>query len=363
MPIPQPVNPPRPRRSPTWAEQLVPTYKLVAKAIEAGDRKQSVALIDYIDNEWVGLNFGFYTQWHADTERFLVSKGISAGDLEGIRGDLRFLVNTHWNSGEPYDRDAELQRYRICKARLMRELNAPVLVALETLAQWKEIWRGIHDRDIDYASGLLNAAHVRFGEAVLEELYRFVIEERFGYRYAQFDVSNRPWSEAFDELVHVSIEAQRSHLVGPNRDGTMELEEFSDRVVLSFQPCATGGRTVAGDHLSGTPSRHLAPYYYNTVNEKHDFSWNKEGVCQYCTHCAMLVEKLPMERFGYPLRVIEPPTVGDKEGRCRWTMYRDLRDIPAAAYEAMGEHKPAPDEPLGSASRPNARAKREREIR
>lgn len=357
MVSPQPVTQARPRRSPTWAEQLVPTYTLLAKAIEAGDRKRSVELIDYIDNEWVGLNFGFYTQWHSDTERFLVTKGVSLGDIEGLQGDLNLLVNTQWNPGVPYDRFAELERYRICKARLLRHLNAPPSVALETLAEWKEIWRAIHDRDIDYASGVLNSAHVRFGEEVIEELYRFVITDRFEFRYAQFDVSKRPWSEAFDHLIHVSIEAQRAHLVGPNRDGTMELQEHPDRVVISFQPCATGGRTVAGDQLSGTPSRHQAPYYFNTINKKHDFSWNKKGVCQYCTHCAMLVEKLPMERFGYPLRVIEPPTVGDKDGRCQWTMYRDLRDIPASAYEQMGERKPGPDEPLGSASRPKAAAK------
>ena len=173
-------------------------------------------------------------------------------------------MNHGWNPGVAYDRAAELQRYRVYKARLLRELNAPPAVALKTLDEWKELWRSIHDRDVDYASGLMNVAHIRFREASLEDLLR------------------------------------------------------------------------------------SAPYYFNTIDAKHDFSWNKEGVCQYCSHCAMMTGKLPIERFGYPLRVVDPPLRGDTKGRCSWTIYKDLRDVPAAYYEQLGEKKPEAHEPLGS---------------
>ena len=345
---PPSVAPARKRRDPTFEQQLVPTIALLRAAIESGDRKRSVELIDYADYEWVGSNYGFYTQWHEETEAFLERKGVTPADLEGIRADLRLLVNTFWNSGVPYDRAAELQRYRMLKARLLRELNAPTAVALETLEQWKEAWRSIHDRDVDYASGLMNIAHLRFGEESLEELLRSAITDRFDFRYARYDVSRFPWSEGFDELVHASIETQRGHLVGPHREGELELQEHDDRVVISFEPCGTGGRTVAGDKLSGTPSRHEAPYYFNTINLKHDFSWNKQGVCQYCSHCAMMTGKLPIERFGYPLRIVEPPLAGNKDGRCKWTIYRDLRNVPSSYYEMLGEKKPSADTPLGS---------------
>jgi hypothetical protein len=216
------------------------------------------------------------------------------------------LVNHGWNPGVAYDRAAELQRYRVYKARLLRELNAPPAVALKTLDEWKELWRSIHDRDVDYASGLMNIAHVRFGEASLEDLLRSAITARFDFRYARYDVSRFSWKEAFDDLVHASIETQRGHLVGPEREGVVEVDQHPDRVVISFEPCGTGGRTVAGDKLSHTGSRHEAPYYFKTIDEKHDFSWNKKGVCQYCSHCAMMTGKLPIERFGYPLRVVDP---------------------------------------------------------
>lgn len=345
------VAPARKPRHATFAEQLVPTISLVRGAIEAGDQAAAIGWIDYADFEWVGSNFGFYTQWHDAAFAFLRAKGLTEADLIGVQADLLLLVNESWQGGVPYDRLAELARYRLLKARLVRELNAPAEVALATLQAWKEQWRSIHDRDVDYASGLMNVARMRFGEASLNEMLRASITDRFDFRYARYDVSRFPWLQAFDDLVHASIETQRGHLVGKDREGVVELTEHPDRVVISFEPCGTGGRTVAGDKESGTPSRHLAPYYYHTIDGKHDFAWNKSGVCQYCSHCALMTGKLPIERYGYPLRVVEPPLKGDTKGRCSWTIYRDLRDVPASYYVSLGETKPAPDVELGSAGR------------
>lgn len=348
MTAPQPVDAAGSHRSETWQEQVVPTIHLLRQAITSGDRARAIELIDYADHEWVGLNFGFYTTWAENAISFLREKGMSDGDIEGVKRDLNDVVNQNWNPGEPYDRMAELDKYRAYKARLIRHLNAPLDVALETLEEWKETWRSIHDRDTDFCSGLLNMVTLRHGEAALEEMFRSVISERFNARYAKYDMSNGPWGEAFSGLVHASIETQRGHLVGPNREGVVELTEYDDRVLISFEPCGTGGRTVAGDAILGTPSRHDAPWYYNAIQGKHDFAWNKPGVCQYCTHCAMMTGKFPIERFGYPLRVVEPPLAGDPKGRCYWTIYRDVRDVPASYYESLGERKPGKDEPLGS---------------
>jgi hypothetical protein len=348
----EPTHPRRPRRHPTWRGQLAPTIGFVRAAIRARDAAGALEWIDYADYEWVGSNFDFYTQWHAGAITFLRGRGMSESDLEGAQNDLLALVNESWQPGVPYDRAAELRRYRALKARLLRELNAPVEVALTTLEAWKELWRAIHDRDVDYASGLMNVARQRLGEAALEDLLRASIVPRFDFRYARYDVSRVPWAQAFDDLVHASIETQRGHLVGPRREGVLELTEYPDRVVIAFEPCGTGGRTVAGDALSGTPSRHLAPYYFHAIEGRHDFAWNKPGVCQYCSHCAMMTGRLPIERFGYPLRVVEPPLAGHATGRCTWTIYADPRDAPASYYESLGTEKPGPDEPLGSASRP-----------
>lgn len=338
-------------RKGSWKEQLVPTCRLIAEAIGDKRDRDALELIDYFDVE-AAVCYNLYKQWGLDAERFLVARGLSEADLDGVREELRLLVNRQWAPGEIYDRDAELRRYRMKKAQLVRELSAPPDVALQTLEEWKNLWRSIHDRDVDYISGLFNTAHVRYGEESIEELYRdYVIGDLFAFRYERFDVSKMSWEEAFDSLIYVSIEAMRGHLVGPRRDGTMDMVEHPDRVELSFTPCGSGGRTIDGDRVAGTPSRHEAPFYYNTMKQPHDFSWNKTGVCHYCVHCSVLMEKLPMERFGYPVRIVDPPTYPDSRSRCRWTMYRDPRDVPAEIYARMGERKPAPNEPLGSETR------------
>lgn len=338
-------------RSGDWADQLVPTCRKIAEAIEAGRRQDALDYIEYFDVE-AAVCYNLYAQWNADAERCLADGGVSEADLQAIREELNLLVN-HWIApGVPYDRLAELARYRREKARLIRLLGAPAPEALAALDSWKETWRTIHDRDVDYVSGLFNAIHIRFGEAKIEEMYRnYVIGHLFNFRYERFDVSKNDWGQIFDALVYVSIEAMRGHLVGPRRDGTMAMESDDEKVVLTFTPCGSGGRVVQGDRVAGTPSRHEAPYHYQTMQGRADFHWRTPGVCHYCVHCAVLMEKLPIEKFGYPVRVVEPPRWPDATEKCRWTMYRDPRAVPEWVYERSGEAKPGPDLPLGSAGR------------
>lgn len=341
----------RPIRTGGWADQLVPTYAKIAEAIREGRRQDAIDYIEYFDVE-AAVCYDLYAQWHADAERFIADQGITEADLQGVRDELNWLVNQWVDDERSYDRHAALAEYRMMKARLIRHLGAPVDAALKVLAAWKELWRSIHDRDVDYVGGLFNFIHVRFGEEAVERMYReYVIGHLFDFRYERFDVSKNDWRDVFNALVYVSIEAMRGHLVGPERDGTMELDEDDEKVVMTFTPCGSGGRTMQGDRIAGTPSRHEAPYHFQTMEKPHDWHWNKPGVCHYCLHCAVLMEKMPMEKFGYPVRVVEPPTYPGNTERCRWTMYKDPRNVPDWVYERSGERKPAADQPLGSAGR------------
>ncbi len=339
----------RPIRTGDWSDQLVPTFTKIAEAIRDGRRQDALDYIEYFDVE-AAVCYNLYAQWNADAERCLSEAGVSDADLQAIRDELNLLVN-HWLApGVAYDRNAELARYRVQKARLIRLLGALAEEALAELRDWKETWRTIHDRDVDYVSGLFNAIHIRFGEAMIDKMYRdYVIGHLFDFRYERFDVSKNDWGKVFDALVYVSIEAMRGHLVGPERDGTMEMQSDDEKVVITFTPCGSGGRVTQGDRIAGTPSRHEAPYHYQTMQGQADFHWKTPGVCHYCVHCAVLMEKLPMERFGYPVRVVEPPRYPDSTEKCRWTMYRDPRSVPEWVYERSGERKPAADAPLGSA--------------
>ncbi len=241
----------------------------------------------------------------------------------------------------------------MAKARLVRELAAPTDVALEGVDRFVEHWRVLYDRCIDYLAGLLNAVLTHLGEDQLEKLYRGrLVEPVFADKYQRYDVSSHPWAEMFDYLVYISVDGRRAHLSGPNRVGEVDVEEYEDRVVISIDPCSSGGRLQRGEPLDGTGSRAEAPYFFRTLEKEHDWAWGRKGVCAYCAHCCLLHTKLPIERFGYPLRVIEPPVYPNrKDAKCTWTMYRRLEDVPAEAFAEVGERKPPPGTPLGSASR------------
>ncbi len=70
----------------------------------------------------------------------------------------------------------------------------------------------------------------------------------------------RPYDETLERNIYISIEAMRGHLVGPERNGDMDVDEYDDRIVISFDPCGSGGRQQRGDVVEGTPSRHDLPY-------------------------------------------------------------------------------------------------------
>ena len=171
----------------------------------------------------------------------------------------------------------------------------------------KETWRQCHDRDVDHTYALMSLVKEQLGEPAIRDMYDRVLLPLFVWRYEKFDVDKYPWDESLEILMLVACEAMRGHLVGPERTGDMELVELEDRFVLRFDPCGSGGRTLRGDSIEGTPPRMQPPYDWTVTEEPHTWNHNTPGVCLYCTHCIILMEEMPMDRFGYPVRVIDPP--------------------------------------------------------
>jgi hypothetical protein len=144
----------------------------------------------------------------------------------------------------------------------------------------------------------------------------------------------------------------------------MEVEETDDRITVSFDPCGSGGRSMRGDEIEGTGSRVLEPYEFGVTDGKYDWAWNEEGICYYCAHCCLTLEKLPAERWGHPVRVVDPPKWGGSadapstQKKCSWTVYKSLEAIPEEAYRRIGHEKPqlpvvdAPRRPEERSSRP-----------
>jgi hypothetical protein len=127
----------------------------------------------------------------------------------------------------------------------------------------------------------------------------------------------------------------------------MELIETEDRFILRFDPCGSGQRTIRGDWIEGTPSRMEAPYGWTVTEEPHTWNHNQPGVCLYCAHCIILMEEMPMDRFGYPVRVVDPPVYPDTNKdpnvrqKCQWQMFKDPTQVPEEYYTRVGRTKPA----------------------
>lgn len=331
-----------------WAELAEGTPRLIQRAIADGDDNNTTALVDFFLGE-AKVVFDIYVQWFRDTRRYLTDKGMSQSELDRAHDAIRQKLAPYHGSAFA-DRDviwsrfaAELERVRL------HGLPAPERrAALEAAIQ---IWRDLHDCEVDQLAGLFDLVMKRHGEPALREMYEgWVIGDWFAKRYQRFDTSKIDWETASWLLIYLGFEGHHGHLSGTARDGSIDYEEDDQKVTISFAPCGSGGRSMAGEARDGMPPLSAPPFDWPELAEPHDFTWNEAGICAYCAHCCILHENLPIAAFGYPVRVTEPPKAPlTSESRCSWTVYKNLRDIPKEAYTRVGRVKPPANAPLGSA--------------
>ncbi len=328
-----------------WQDQKISTYRKVHEALADGRFDDARELADYFVDEakvcWV-----LYRQWISDLEGYLGECGVAPEALAEITRQI--LDATRLPDGERFDSDAHWARFTDLIGRVGAAAGAadPAAAAV-AMDEAKEIWRQTHDRDVDHTYGLMSAVATRLGEDHIAPMYERVLLPLFAWRYEKFDIDKHPWDEALETLLYVAIEAMRGHLVGPERTGDMELVETEESYIVRFDPCGSGQRTVRGDWIEGTPPRMEPPYGWKVSEEPHDWNHFKPGVCLYCAHCIILMEHMPMDRFGYPVRVVDPPRYPDtdrdpeRRQRCQWTMYKDPATVPEEIYVRSGRVKPA----------------------
>jgi hypothetical protein len=329
-------------RTGTWEEQSRGTYSKIADAI-AGERPDEAAqYVDFFVQE-AKVIYSMYTQINPDLRAFLASKGVSDEEVAEVdRAVVDLLVLP---DGEPFDRDRMIAEVEEIAGRSKSAIEAEEWTrALDEVDRMREVWRQVKDRDGDHSYGLIDAIVVRLGESTIGEMWDSVIKPLFDWRYSKFDVASQPWGDSLNQLMMVACESMRAHLVGVDRTGDFELVELDDRYVLRFDPCGSGGRIVRGDAIEGTPSRMEAPYNWSVSKEPHTWNHGKQGICHYCTHCIRLMEEMPIEKFGYPLRVVDPPVYpdSDPENRqfCQWQMFKDPTATPVEFYARVGREKP-----------------------
>jgi hypothetical protein len=337
-------------RAGDWHDQKISTYDKIAQSLENGRYRDAAEFIDFFVDE-ADVIYSIFRQLVPDLNEFLLGRGIPKEEIRAINARLLTLLKLP--DGRPFKPRPLWEEFR----SMARELI--VLCgehrkedALAMLEPFKERWRLIQDRDVDQCYGLINEVVKRFGEKALQEMWEFIIGPLFKMRYAKFDIGQFPWKDSLEVNLYLALEAMRGHLVGPGRRGNMEFEEDAERYTLRFDPCGSGGRILRGDAMEGTPPRTELPYGWGVTQEEHDFAWNKKGVCYYCSNCCLVLQLKPIDAFGYPVRVVEPPTYpSETAAKCTWHIYKDPTAVPERYYEAVGRKKP---QVFGSA--PSAKA-------
>jgi hypothetical protein len=330
-------------RAGSWEDQAISTYVKIQEALDAESWEWAAQLANYFVEE-ASVCFGIYRGWIPMLNDFLAENGASSEDLAQINKDI--VAKLDLPDGKPWDPFLQWHEVSMLSEQLVKAVfshDAPAArVALDEL---KETWRRGHDRDVDHTYGLMSAIVERCGENRIGDMWDKVLLPLFAYRYEKFDIDKNDWEKGLDALLLVACEAMRGHLVGPERTGDMELIETEDRFILRFDPCGSGGRTIRGDTIEGTPPRMEPPYDWTVSEEEHTWNHFTKGVCHYCTHCIRLMEEMPIDRFGYPVRVIDPPVYGatEEDGspqKCQWQMFKDPTKVPEEYYQRTGRTRP-----------------------
>jgi len=342
-------------RTGDWADQSISTVAKIREALNdaddvfsarAGRRETAAQLLDYFVEE-AKVVYVVYKVWMDGFLEWIRAEGVSAQDLDGELARLSALLA--FPDGEPLDPPARWAALGVRAGHLgsgIRGFDLAVADALEELDGVVDDWRMLHDRHADLMAGVLAFVVRRFGEPALETCYRSVLEPYIQERYMVFDVRLRPYAETLARNLYISLEAMRGHVGGQAREGDIQLVEHEDRFELSFDPCGSGGRQLRGDDREGTGSRVLAPYEFGVTQEPHPWSWNETGVCYYCAHCNFALSTLPAERWGHPVRTVDPPLWrGPDEPltrkQCTWTVWKTLEAIPEREYTRIGRTKAA----------------------
>ncbi len=332
-----------------WSDQAISTTRKIREAVSAGQWELVAQLVDYWMEE-AKVVYVIYKVWTEGFEAWLLERGLNQQELVSETDRLTQLLS--FPDGGAYDprpRWEQLATKAGTFAHLARAFELTPEGALRRLEDLRESWRQLHDRGADMMAGLLSVVVDRFGEAAVEECYRFVLEPYLQERYKPFDVREQPYEQTIYRNLYLSFEAMRGHLCGPQRTGDLEFEEHDDRWVIRFDPCGSGNRSLRGDPAEGTGSRAEPPYNFGVTRGRYDWAWNEEGICYYCAHCCFALERWPAEQWGHPLRVIDSPrypaeTTGPSPAKCSWTVYKSIEAIPEEAYLRIGMRKPTPEQ-------------------
>ncbi len=324
----------RDARSGDWSELARGTYSVVLEEIEQGRPESAARLLDVTLLE-AGELHEIYGHWTDDVLAWL-----RARDAEGLDADvakLRGLLGDRAFDGF----EEGWQSYCTLTKAGAAAILAGASDAAERVEAARASWQGTHDDAVDVLYGVLDIAVRREGEKCLRDIWDLLLRDWYDAHARRLDVRLQDWAESARQLRMAILDGFHAHLSGPDRLGDIGFIEEEDRWGYRFAPCGSGGRTMS-DAASDGGARPGPPYGFAVTTEKHDWAWNTVGVCLYCVHCCLLNELTPIDRLGYPTRVIDPPVWPDDRAdpTCTWWVYKDPSRIPDAVYRRVGRERP-----------------------
>jgi len=200
-------------------------------------------------------------------------------------------------------------------------------------------WQVVHDMYVNWSWSFFTYIADTYGEGELEKAYRSILGSYYRSRY------DKAMAADATTQLRLTVEGLRGHLMGPGRQGEIQVTEEEDRYVLSLDPCGSGG--VARQRVES--GKEPNPQLFGFSKNAHGWTWGKKTVCYYCGHCTFVNEILAIEHYGHPMRVTEYPEKA--EDPCVWYIYKDPAKIPAEFYERVGKEAPAEAPRLEGGSR------------
>lgn len=295
------------------------TQTLAEEAIMAGDFAEAERLIDYFLNE-MRIMHRIMTTWIQDIIRYMVEKsGAAAGMDTSVAAGIIRVWNTIPLGAAPRDRAVEALR------------NGDQAAATQWLDRMRLEFKNPHEVLVAWVQDMLSYCAATWGEDSVLETILHTHQAIWGDRYAAWDQMTA-W-----EKVALTVEGMRGgHFSGARRRGDVIVQEESDRFVIAFDPCGSGGVLRRGDPETGRGPHPITDHGVN--REPHLWTWQKTGVHWYCSHCAIAMEWLPGRKRGHPLRPLDHNP--DHGAPCVWYVYKDEQQTRGYHYPRTGLVKP-----------------------
>jgi hypothetical protein len=325
----------REARTGSWGDLSRGTYRVVHEEIEQGNREIAAELLGMTILEAEELH-DIYGHWTDDVLAWLEARGVQ--DLDGEVLRLRELLGD-----EPFDGfENGWQRYCDLTNSAISLVRSGDPTASARVEEARSHWQRVHDGAVDALYGVLDIVVRRSGEDSLREVWDLLMGDWYDAHETRLDVRNQDWSESARQLCIAILDGFHAHLTGADRMGDVEYLDEPDRWGFRFAPCGSGGRTMSREASAGGPLPG-PPYGFAVTTKEHDWAWNTKGICAYCVHCCLLNEIVPIDRLGYPTRVIDAPVWPDDQAdpMCTWWVYKDPSLVPDEVYARVGRSRPA----------------------